>query len=300
MNVYDETQFILHKYKIQANKSLGQNFLVNDNVIDEIIRGSNIDKQDLIIEIGPGLGVLTNRLLQESNNVVAVELDKRMVNILKDRFAQNINDQAESKLEIINEDILKINLNQLIAEKRKNQEIKKVKIVANLPYYISTPIIMKLLENRLDIDEIIVMVQKEVAERLTAKTGTRLAGAITYAVEYYSEATSLIKVPKESFVPSPKVESEVIKLKVRKDEKIHVENEKLLFYIISKSFMQRRKTLSNALLNNNIMKNKDDMKKMWTELGMDENVRGESLTLEQFGKITDYIENINKKRNTPL
>ncbi len=300
MNVYDETQFILHKYKIQANKSLGQNFLVNDNVIDEIIRGSNIDKQDLIIEIGPGLGVLTNRLLQESNNVVAVELDKRMVNILKDRFAQNINDQAESKLEIINEDILKINLNQLIAEKRKNQEIKQVKIVANLPYYISTPIIMKLLENRLDIDEIIVMVQKEVAERLTAKTGTRLAGAITYAVEYYSEATSLIKVPKESFVPSPKVESEVIKLKVRKDEKIHVENEKLLFNIISKSFMQRRKTLSNALLNNNIMKNKDDVKKMWTELGMDENVRGESLTLEQFGKITDYIENINKKRNTPL
>lgn len=300
MNVYDETQFILHKYKIQANKSLGQNFLVNDNVIDEIIRGSNIDKQDLIIEIGPGLGVLTNRLLQESNNVVAVELDKRMVNILKDRFAQNINDQAESKLEIINEDILKINLNQLIAEKRKNQEIKHVKIVANLPYYISTPIIMKLLENRLDIDEIIVMVQKEVAERLIAKTGTRLAGAITYAVEYYSEATSLIKVPKESFVPSPKVESEVIKLKVRKDEKIHVENEKLLFNIISKSFMQRRKTLSNALLNNNIMKNKDDVKKMWTELGMDENVRGESLTLEQFGKITDYIENINKKRNTPL
>ena len=291
MNVYDETQFILHKYKIQANKSLGQNFLVNDNVIDEIIRGSNIDKQDLIIEIGPGLGVLTNRLLQESNNVVAVELDKRMVNILKDRFAQNINDQAESKLEIINEDILKINLNQLIAEKRKNQEIKQVKIVANLPYYISTPIIMKLLENRLDIDEIIVMVQKEVAERLIAKTGTRLAGAITYAVEYYSEATSLIKVPKESFVPSPKVESEVIKLKVRKDEKIHVENEKLLFNIISKSFMQRRKTLSNALLNNNIMKNKDDVKKMWTELGMDENVRGESLTLEQFGKITDYIEN---------
>lgn len=300
MNVYDETQFILHKYKIQANKSLGQNFLVNDNVIDEIIRGSNIDKQDLIIEIGPGLGVLTNRLLQESNNVVAVELDKRMVNILKDGFAQNINDQAESKLEIINEDILKINLNQLIAEKRKNQEIKQVKIVANLPYYISTPIIMKLLENRLDIDEIIVMVQQEVAERLIAKTGTRLAGAITYAVEYYSEATSLIKVPKESFVPSPKVESEVIKLKVRKDEKIHVENEKLLFNIISKSFMQRRKTLSNALLNNNIMKNKDDVKKMWTELGMDENVRGESLTLEQFGKITDYIENINKKRNTPL
>lgn len=293
MNVYEETQLILHKYKIQANKSLGQNFLVDDNVINEIIRCSNIDKKDLIIEIGPGLGVLTNRLLQESNNVMAVELDKRMVSILQDRFKLNINGQTESKLEIINEDILKINLNQLIAEKKSKNEIKQVKIVANLPYYISTPIIMKLLENRLDIDEIIVMVQKEVAERLTAKTGTRLAGAITYAVEYYSEAESIIKVPKESFVPSPKVESEVIKLTVRKDKKIQVQDEKLLFDIISKSFMQRRKTLSNALLNNNIINNKDDVEKMWKKLGINEKVRGESLTLEQFGTIADYI--INKK-----
>ena len=291
MNVYEETQLILHKYKIQANKSLGQNFLVDDNVIDEIIRCSNIDKKDLIIEIGPGLGVLTNRLLQESNNVMAVELDKRMVSILQDRFKLNINGQTESKLEIINEDILKINLNQLIAEKKSKNEIKQVKIVANLPYYISTPIIMKLLENRLDIDEIIVMVQKEVAERLTAKTGTRLAGAITYAVEYYSEAESIIKVPKESFVPSPIVESEVIKLTVRKDKKIQVQDEKLLFDIISKSFMQRRKTLSNALLNNNIINNKDDVEKMWEKLGINEKVRGESLTLEQFGTIADYITN---------
>ena len=293
MNVYEETQLILHKYKIQANKSLGQNFLVDDNVIDEIIRCSNIDKKDLIIEIGPGLGVLTNRLLQESNNVMAVELDKRMVSILQDRFKLNINGQTESKLEIINEDILKINLNQLIAEKKSKNEIRQVKIVANLPYYISTPIIMKLLENRLDIDEIIVMVQKEVAERLTAKTGTRLAGAITYAVEYYSEAESIIKVPKESFVPSPKVESEVIKLTVRKNKKIQVQDEKLLFDIISKSFMQRRKTLSNALLNNNIINNKDDVEKMWKKLGINEKVRGESLTLEQFGTIADYITNKN-------
>ena len=291
MNVYEETQLILHKYKIQANKSLGQNFLVDDNVIDEIIRCSNIDKKDLIIEIGPGLGVLTNRLLQESNNVIAVELDKIMVSILQDRFKLNINGDVESHLEIINEDILKINLNQLIAEKRSKNEIKQVKIVANLPYYISTPIIMKLLENRLDIDEIIVMVQKEFAERLTAKTGTRLAGSITYAVEYYSEAESIIKVPKESFVPSPKVESEVIKLTVRKDKKIQVQDEKLLFDIISKSFMQRRKTLSNALLNNNIINNKDDVEKMWKKLGINEKVRGESLTLEQFGTIADYITN---------
>ena len=289
MNLFDETKFIMKKYNITASKSLGQNFLINENIVDGIVENAEVSKEDLIIEIGPGLGVLTNRLLKEANNVIAVELDKRMVNILQDRFILNINDQAESKLEIINEDILKINLNEIIAEKRKQTEIKNVKIVANLPYYISTPIIMKLLENRLDIDEIIVMVQKEVAERLTAKTGTRLAGAITYAVEYYSDATSIIKVPKESFVPSPKVESEVIKLKVRKGKKIQVKDEKLLFNIISKSFMQRRKTLSNVLINNNIMHSKEDVKNMWKELEIDENVRGESLTLEQFGKIADYI-----------
>lgn len=288
MNVYEETQFILHKYKIQADKSLGQNFLVNDNVIEKIISSSDISKDDLIIEIGPGLGVLTNRLLEESNNVIAVELDTRMVNILQDRFYNNLQNQCSSKLEIINDDILKINLAEIIADKKAEANIKSVKIVANLPYYISTPIIMKLLENRLDIDEIIVMVQKEVAERLIAKTGSRLAGAITYAVEYYSEAESIIKVPKESFIPSPKVESEVIKLKVRKRPKIEVKDEKKLFDIIQKSFMQRRKTLSNALINNHII-DKANVEKMWIELGLNSNVRGESLTLEEFGNISSYI-----------
>lgn len=287
MNVYKETQFILHKYKIQADKSLGQNFLINDNVIEKIISSSEISKDDLIIEIGPGLGVLTNRLLEESNNVIAVELDTRMVNILQDRFYNNLQNQCSSKLEIINDDILKIDLAKIIADKKAEANIKSVKIVANLPYYISTPIIMKLLENRLDIDEIIVMVQKEVAERLIAKTGSRLAGAITYAVEYYSEAESIIKVPKESFIPSPKVESEVIKLKVRKRPKIEVKDEKMLFSIIQKSFMQRRKTLSNALINNHII-DKENVEKMWIELGLNSNVRGESLTLEEFGNIANY------------
>ena len=283
MSAYNETIGILEKYKIKANKDLGQNFLINDDVIEKIIEKSQIEKNDLIIEIGPGLGVLTNLLLEKSDNVVAIELDKRMVEIISKRFI------LKNNLQIINEDVLKVDLNKLINERKKQTNINKVKIVANLPYYISTPIIMKLLENRLDIDEIIVMVQKEVAERLTAKTGTRLAGAITYAVEYYSDATSIIKVPKESFVPSPKVESEVIKLKVRKGKKIQVKDEKLLFNIISKSFMQRRKTLSNVLTNNNIMHSKEDVKNMWKELEIDENVRGESLTLEQFGKIADYI-----------
>ena len=289
MNIYEETQMILHKYKIQANKSLGQNFLIDDDVVEKIICSASISKEDLIIEIGPGLGVLTNRLLEEANNVIAVELDKRMISILQDRFYNNINNKVVNKLDIINDDILKIDLAKIIANKKAETNIKNVKIVANLPYYISTPIIMKLLENRLDINEIIVMVQKEVAERLTAKTGERLAGAITYAVEYYAEAESIIKVPKESFIPSPKVESEVIKLKVRNEPKIEVKNEKFLFSIIQKSFMQRRKTLANSLVNNQIIQNKSEVEKMCKELGINYDVRGENLTLKQFGKIADYI-----------
>lgn len=283
MSVYEETQAILNTYKIQANKSLGQNFLIDDNIIESIIESSKIEKEDLIIEIGPGLGVLTDRLLKKSDNVVVIELDKRMISILKNRFCLNKN------LEIINEDVLKVDLEELIKNKKQQNKINKVKIVANLPYYISTPIIMKLLENKLEISEIIVMVQKEVAERLSAKTGEREAGAITYAVEYYAQATKIIDVPKESFIPSPKVESQVIKLEVRENPKIKVEDEKLLFSIIQKSFMQRRKTLSNALINNKILENREEVEKMFKTLEIDSNVRGEKLTLEEFGKITNYV-----------
>lgn len=283
MSVYEETQAILNTYKIQANKSLGQNFLIDDCVIEKIIESSNIEKEDLIIEIGPGLGVLTERLLKKSNNVVVIELDKKMIEILQNRFCLNRN------LEIINDDVLKVDLEKLIKNKKEQTNINKVKIVANLPYYISTPIIMKLLENRLEISEIIVMVQKEVAQRLGAETGKREAGAITYAVEYYAQATPIIDVPKESFIPSPKVESQVIKLEVRQNPKIEVKDEKLLFNIIQKSFMQRRKTLSNALINNKILDSKEKVEKMFQTLEIPSNVRGENLTLEEFGKIANYV-----------
>ncbi len=293
MNAYEETQAILHKYKIKADKSLGQNFLIDDNVINNIIEASNLTKDDMVIEIGPGLGALTSRLLQECKNVTVIELDKKMVKILQERFEKNIENnkfgiEPEFKLDIVNDDILKVDLASLIKKQKAN--IKQVKIVANLPYYISTPIIMKLLQERLDIDEIIVMVQKEVAERLIAKSGTRLAGAITYEVEYYSEASKITTVPKESFVPSPKVESEVIKLKVRDKPKIEVENEKLLFSLIQKSFMQRRKTLANALLNYGFVKEKGELNGIFKNLNVDSSIRGENLTLEQFGKIADYLK----------
>lgn len=283
ISVYNETKAILEKYKIRANKDLGQNFLIDDNIVNTIITSANIEKEDLIIEIGPGLGVLTKLLIEKSDNVLAVELDKKMVEILENRFSEDKN------LQIINEDILKIDLEKLVENIKTRKEIKKVKVVANLPYYISTPIIMKLLEEKIGIDEIIVMVQKEVAERLTARTGEKLAGAITYAVEYYSEATKIIDVPKESFIPSPKVESAVIKLELRKQPKVITKNEKLLFEIIQKSFSQRRKTLANALINNNIVKSRQEAEEILTNIGIDINIRGEKLTLEQFAQIVELL-----------
>ncbi len=283
MSAYNDTIGILEKYKIKANKDLGQNFLINDDVIEKIIEKSQIEKNDLIIEIGPGLGVLTNLLLERSDNVVAIELDKRMVEIISKRFI------LKNNLQIINEDVLKVDLNKLINERKKQTNINKVKIVANLPYYISTPIIMKLLEEKLEIDEIIVMVQKEVAQRLVAKTGTKDVGAITYAVEYFSEAEKVIDVPKESFIPSPKVESAVIKLKIRKEAYVQVKDEKMLFNIIQKSFSQRRKTLVNALVNGKIVESKEKAEKIIKELNINENIRGEKLTLEDFARICNTI-----------
>lgn len=284
MSAYNDTIGILEKYKIKANKDLGQNFLINDDVIEKIIEKSQIEKNDLIIEIGPGLGVLTNLLLEKSDNVVTIELDKRMVEIISKRFI------LKNNLQIINEDVLKVDLNKLINERKKQTNINKVKIVANLPYYISTPIIMKLLEEKLEIDEIIVMVQKEVAQRLVAKTGTKDVGAITYAVEYFSEAEKVIDVPKESFIPSPKVESAVIKLKIRKEAYVQVKDEKMLFNIIQKSFSQRRKTLVNALVNGKIVESKEKAEKIIKELNINENIRGEKLTLEDFARICNTIK----------
>ena len=279
MSVYNDTMAILKKYKISADKSLGQNFLVSDEVVEGIVESANINKEDIIIEIGPGLGVLTNLLLEKSDDVIAVELDNRMVEIISDRFKEKTN------LTVIHEDILKVDLKELL-NSRKKSENSKVKVVANLPYYISTPIIMKLLEQNQIIDEIIVMVQKEVGQRLTAKTGTRVAGAITYAVEFYSDATAIINVPKESFVPSPKVESAVIKLKIK--SKTQNVNKEMLFKVIKTAFSQRRKTLSNALVNGVIVE-KNKLEQVLEKAGLEKNVRGENLTLEDFIKLCENI-----------
>lgn len=277
-NILEETNFILKKYSIRANKSLGQNFLINQNVVDEIVNSAEISKEDLIIEIGPGLGTLTKQLLEKAGKVICIELDERMVNILKDRFSLYEN------FEIINEDVLKVDLNQII-----EKENKKCKIVANLPYYITTPIIMKLLESKLNIESITVMIQKEVAERLIAIPGEKLAGAITYTVYYYCESEKILEVPPESFIPEPEVTSEVIKLNLRKAPPVESKDMQKMFSIIKIAFMQRRKTLLNALTNGNIFTNKQEAVEIFEKLNINLNVRAEELTIEQFAELANYL-----------
>ncbi|MCR5147208.1 MAG: 16S rRNA (adenine(1518)-N(6)/adenine(1519)-N(6))-dimethyltransferase RsmA [Clostridia bacterium] len=282
-NLEEKTRFIMKKYGISANKSLGQNFLINEDVVNSIVDASNINKDDLVIEIGPGLGTLTERLLENAGKVIAIELDTRMLKILNDRFA------LYSNFEVINEDVLKVNLIGLIKSEKEAHNLKNAKIVANLPYYITTPIIMKLLEEELDIESITVMIQKEVADRLVAIPGQRDSGAITYSVYYYADSEKVMLVENNSFIPEPEVQSEVIKLKIRETPVIELKNKDLFFKIIKASFMQRRKTLMNALVNGGIIKDKNQAKEIFEKIGLDLNVRGENLSMKDFAKICDAI-----------
>lgn len=283
MSIYKDTMFILKKYNISANKSLGQNFLINEEVVNNIVSSADIKENDMVIEIGPGLGTLTNELLKNAKKVVAVELDTRMIKILNDRFSLYDN------FEVINEDILKIDLKELIQRNKNENDIENVKIVANLPYYITTPIIMKLLEERLDIESITVMIQKEVAERIIAIPGEKLTGAITYSVYYYAESEKVMLVPNTSFIPEPEVESEVIKLKIRDTAVVKVNDEKKFFELIKASFMQRRKTLVNGVVNSKLIEKKDFIE-ILNKLGIDERARGESLSIEQFANISNEMK----------
>ena len=284
MNLYEETKFLMDKYNIKANKNLGQNFLVDENVIENAIEKSDINEDDLVIEIGPGLGTLTKYLLEKAGRVICVELDKRMIKILEERFFLYKN------FEVINNDILKVNLNELINQAKQKYNLRKAKIVANLPYYITTPIIMKLLESKIDIASLTVMIQKEVAERLAEIPGGKNTGAITYTVYYYGETEKLLEVSKSSFIPEPSVTSEVIKINIRKEPPVKVKNESSFFKLIKVAFLQRRKTLLNALTNNGIS-NKEELTQLLKKLNIDEKIRSEKLTIEQFAEISN---NLNK------
>lgn len=284
MNLIQETNFIMKKYNIVAQKSYGQNFLINEEIIHKIINQTQITKSDLVIEIGPGLGNLTSRLLEVAGKVVAIELDSKMINVLNDRFSLYDN------FEIINEDILKVNIDNIIGQ---NSRYQNFKVVANLPYYITTPIIMKLLEEKSNLTSITVMVQKEVAERLNSlnpNNHQKDIGAISYAVKYYSNSEIIINVPKSDFIPIPKVDSAVIKLDVLSSPSVKVSNEKLLFKIIKASYMQKRKTLVNSLVNGKIT-DKDTLLMILEKLNIDSRIRPEQLTLEDFANITNSLCN---------
>ncbi len=282
-NILQETKFIMKKYNIKANKNLGQNFLVSNDAINQIVNSGEIEKDDLIIEIGPGLGTLTKELLERAKKVICVELDNKMVEILNERFSLYDN------LEILNQDILKTDLKEIIKKEKNQNNIKDVKIIANLPYYITTPIIMKLLEEKLDLKSITVMIQKEVAERLIATPGEKNTGAITYTVYYYAEAKKITEVPNTSFIPEPEVTSEVIRLDIRKKPPVETKNTEMMFKIIKNAFMQRRKTLLNSLTNTKIFKNKEEGTKILKTLNLNENIRAEELTLKNFAEITDLL-----------
>ena len=282
-HILEDTQFIMKKYKIRANKALGQNFLINQNVVDKIVESSHITKEDLVIEIGPGLGTLTKELLEKAGKVICIELDKKMIKILTDRFSLYEN------FELIHGDVLKVRLNKIIKEEKEKNGFKSAKIVANLPYYITTPIIMKLLEDRLDLESITVMIQKEVADRLIAIPGEKETGAITYSVYYYATAEGIMEVPNDSFIPEPEVPSKVIKLTLRKEPPVEVKSRGVMFRIIKSAFMQRRKTLLNALTNTKVFMSKEEGLKILKELHLDENVRAEKLTLQDFAEITNKI-----------
>ena len=282
-NILEETRFIMKKYNIKANKNLGQNFLINEEVVTNIVDCSNIDKQDLVIEIGPGLGTLTKYLLEKAGKVICIELDTKMLQILKDRFS------LYNNFELINNDVLKVDLKNIIEKEKAEGRIKNVKIVANLPYYITTPIIMKLLEEELELESITVMIQKEVADRLIAIPGEKNTGAITYAVYYYATSEAIMEVPNSSFIPEPAVTSKVIKLNIRKEPIVTPKNKEKMFKVIKCAFMQKRKTLLNSLTNNKIFENKNQGIELLKSLQINENIRPEELTLEQFEKISDNL-----------
>ena len=282
MSILKDTKFIMDKYHITANKNLGQNFLIDDDTVSGIVDAANVSKDDLIIEIGPGLGTLTKELLDRAGKVICIELDKRMIEILNDRFSMYDN------FKVLNDDVLKVDLKTLIA----NEKIKNTKIVANLPYYITTPIIMKLLEERLDIETITVMIQKEVADRLVTKPGTGDTGAITYTIHYYTEPKRVLEVPNTAFIPAPKVNSTVINLNILKKPRVTVKDEAKLFEVIKTAFMQKRKTLVNALANSSKFGTKEQIEKILQTLEIDNKIRPEKLTLEEFTQIAEAINKI--------
>jgi 16S rRNA (adenine1518-N6/adenine1519-N6)-dimethyltransferase len=269
---------ILDRYGFKFSKSLGQNFLIDGNIIKRIVEIAGLDEKSGVLEIGPGFGTLTQLLCKKANKVIAIEVDKSLIEVHKGTLDY-------PNLKIIYDDFLKVDVNKLIEEEFKGLDVK---IVANLPYYITTPIIMKILEEKYKVSKIVVMVQKEMAQRLNSKPGTTNYGAITLAVQYRADTNIAMIVPNSVFMPKPKVDSAVIEFRILPKPRIDVCDEKMLFKVIKASFAQRRKTILNGL-SNSLNFSKDIINESLVSAGMNPGIRGEKLTLEEFGRISDEI-----------
>ncbi len=279
MELYSEEgiKYIRKKYGFHNTKSLGQNFLADKGVIDSIIEAASIDPEDLVIEIGPGLGVLTQREAELAKKVYAIELDRDLIPILNDLL------KSYDNVEIIHGDILKTDVKALI----EGAGCEKTRIVGNLPYYITTPIIMQLLEKKVGAESITIMLQKEVAERITAEPGGRTYGALSVAVQYYAEVVTVAQAPSHMFVPAPKVDSTVLRLDIRKNPAVEVKDEEFFFKVVKAAFGQRRKTLINSISGGGF--NKDKVKEVFEKIGMEGNRRAETLSLEEFADLADGL-----------
>ena len=272
---------VIQKYNFDFQKRFGQNFLIDEHVIEKIMKAADLTEEDCILEIGPGIGTMTQYLAEVVREVIAVEIDKNLIPILKDTLS------GYSNIIIRNEDILKVDINTLVNEHNQG---KPIKVVANLPYYITTPIIMGLFEKHVPLESIIVMVQKEVAERMQVGPGTKDYGALSLAVQYYAEPEIVANVPQNCFIPRPNVGSAVIKLTRHKQPPVKTKDEAALFQIIRASFNQRRKTLINSLRNaSDLSYEKEEIEMALKQMELPLTIRGEALNLEQFARLTDIL-----------
>ena len=286
LGIPSNTIEILQKYGFRFQKKFGQNFLIDTRVLDRIIGAAEITKDDLVLEIGPGIGTMTQYLCETAREVVAVEIDKNLIPILEETLS------AYDNVTVLNEDILKVDLNKLVQEKNNG---RPVKVVANLPYYITTPIIMGLFENHVPMHSITIMVQKEVADRMQEGPGSKDYGALSLAVQYYAKPKIICNVPPNCFMPRPGVGSAVIRLTRHEVCPVQVADEKFMFDLIRASFNQRRKTLVNGLTNAaGLQVSKEAVLAALEQMGLDPAVRGEKLTLAEFAELSNYIQNYKK------
>jgi len=274
------TKEILERHGFTFKKSLGQNFLIDTNILHNIVSVAGLTEEKAAVEIGPGIGALTEQLARTAGKVIAIEIDRRLLPILAETLAPYGN------VEVVHGDVLRLDLRSLVAEKLAG--FKKISVVANLPYYVTTPILMKLLEERLPLENIVVMVQKEVADRIAAKPGTKDYGSLSIAAQFYATAEIAMLVPAQVFVPRPNVDSAVIRLKVREKPAVEVDDENLFFRVVKSAFAQRRKTLLNNLMNGLFPKErKEEVLQMLQEIGIDPVRRGETLDMEEFARLAN-------------